>query len=183
MSQYSVKLTPGNLPPIVPTSFTADDATIATPVANNLNLFSSDVTDDNANGIQTTASGATFSIELTNRFGGNVTTTNATDDDSVSLDLGATPGVYTFDIQIAGFDVTDGQAVGYSIFGTVRTTGAAAVLIGTPDKIVNEEVLPVNISAVNANLVVSGNLAVVRLSGIAATTINWRVLATYVFVS
>jgi hypothetical protein len=182
MSQYTVKETAGNLPPSVPTSFTTDSG-VAVPAANNLNDLGGSNSTINANGIQTTASGSTVTTSLTNRFGGTVTTSNATPDSSILLALGATPGVYTFDIQIAGFDVTDSESVGYAIFGTVRTTGAAAVLVGTPDKIVNEETSPVDLSACNADLTVSGNNAVVQLTGIAATTIHWRVLSTFIFVS
>lgn len=186
MSQYSVKSSGGgSIPSDVPEQFTTDDATVAVPVANNLNVFGYTPATPliDTDGISTSASGDDLRLILTNRFGGAVTTSNATPDTSISLALGATPGVYTFDIQVAGFDTTDSQGLGYAIFGTVRTDGAAATLIGTPDKIVNEETSPVNLSACNASLTVSGNSAVVQLTGIAATTIKWRVLSTFIFVS
>lgn len=168
--------------PSVPTTFTADSGS-ATPALNNINILANDSTSNNANGISTTGSGSTITVVLSNRFVGTVTTTNATPDSSILLSLGATPGVYTFDVQIAAYDTTDLQGLGYAIFGTVRTTGAAAVLVGTPDKIVNEENTPVNLAACDANLTVNANTAVITITGIAAKTINWRVLATFVFVS
>lgn len=185
MSQYTRGMTASNLPVTVATQYTADDATTAVPAANNLNVFGFTPATPliDTDGVSTTATGSTLRVVLTNRFGGAVTTTDATPDTSLTLALGATPGVYTFDVQIAGYDTTDLQGLGYAIFGTVRTTGAAASLVGTPDKIVNEENAPVNLAACDANLTVSGNSAVVTLTGIAAKTINWRVLATFVFVS
>lgn len=95
--------------------------------------------------------------------------------------LGATPGVYNFDIQIVGFDVTDTEGVGYFISGSVRTTGAAASLVGTPDKIINE-VVGVT-TAADASLIVSGNNAIVQVTGIAGKTFNWKALSQYIFVS
>ena len=183
MSQIQFAVNGGS--PAVPTQFTTDDATIAVPVANNLNVFGfTPVTPlIDTDGIATTSSGSTLRLVLTNRFGGTVTTTNATPNTTLLLSLGATPGVYTFDVQIAAYDTTDLQGLGYAIFGTVRTTGAAAVLVGTPDKIVNEENTPVNLAACDANLTVNANTAVITITGIAAKTINWRVLATFVFVS
>ena len=185
MSQYTRGVTAGNLPPAVPLQFTADDATVAVPAANNLNVngFTPLVPVIDTDGVTTRATGSTLQVVLTNRFGGAVTTNNATPDESLTLALGAVPGVYTFDVQIAGYDTTDLQGLGYAIFGTVRTTGGAASLVGTPDKIVNEENAPVNLAACDANLTVDGNNAVIRLTGVAATTIKWQVLATFVFVS
>lgn len=179
----------GTMPPAVPLQFTADDALIAVPAANNLNVFgftpATSLTNPliDTDGVSTSASGSTLRVILTNRIGGAVTTNNATPDTSLAMALGAVAGVYTFDVQIAALDTTDGQGLGYAIFGTVRTDGVSATLVGTPDKIVNEENAPVNLSACDANLTVNLNTAVISLTGIAATTIKWRVLATFVFVS
>jgi len=189
MSQAGVLNTAaGPVPPTVATSYETQNGT-AVPAANVLIINAIDSTETNDNGIIAkggvvgTGTANEVDIVITNRFVGTTTTTDATPDTSISLALGATPGVYTFDIQIAGYDATDDEGVGYAIFGTVRTTGAAATVIGTPDKIVNEEAAPVNLSSCNANLTASGNSAVITLTGIAATTIRWRVLSTFIFVS
>ncbi len=183
MSQIYKTLTSGGpIPPIIPTSFVTDINSPAIPAANVLNVPGGTVTTNNVNGIQTDGSSGsnTLTIELTNRIQGTVTTADATPTTLTSFSLGATPGVYTFDIQISGFDTTDTAGCGYFISGSVRTTGAAAVLVGTPDKIVNEEAATV---ACDANLVVSGNNAVVQVTGIVGKSIDWRSLSIYIFVS
>lgn len=178
MSQAGlVAITGGVLPPAVPLQFTADDATIAVPVANNLNVFSVDTTANNDNGVRTTASGSTMTVQLTNRIQGTGTTIGAVTADLITLALGATPGTYTIEVNVSAFESTTPASAGYSIFGTVRTTGAAAVLVGTPDKIVNEEAA---LSTSDCTIVVSGNNAIVRATGTAALTSNWNAVGYYV---
>lgn len=165
-------------PPQVPTTFVTDINSPAIPALNILNEIGGSVTTNNNNGIQTDGSSGsnTLTIQLTNRITGSVTTTDATPTTIASFSLGATPGVFTFDIQIACFNVTAVNGDGYFISGTARTDGATATLCGTPDKIVNEEVA----DAANADMVVSGNNVVVQAQGIAGVTHRWRVVATYV---
>lgn len=57
MSQFFVGVTAGSLPPSVPLQFTADDAGIAVPVANNLNVFG-------AGGASTSGVGDTITITV-----------------------------------------------------------------------------------------------------------------------
>ncbi len=163
-------------------TITGNDGVAVPPTANNIFLVGGTLSSNNTNGITTTgdAGTSTETVNLTNRVQGIVTTANATPTTLTTFALGATPGVYNFDIQISGFDVTDTAGCGYFISGSVRTTGAAAVLIGTPDKITNEEAAT---TACDANLIVSGNNAIVQVTGIAATSINWRSLSQYIFVS
>ncbi len=179
MSQIIKNLASGPVPPSVPQQFTADDGTIGVPVANNFNLFSNQTSANNANGIQTTtiANGsANHYTQLTNRVTGTVTTTNATPTTIATFSLGATPAVFTFDIQIASFNMTDVNGDGYFISGCVRTDGASATLCGTPDKIVNEEVA----DTADANMIVSGNNVIIQAQGIVGKTHHWRTLATYI---
>jgi hypothetical protein len=161
---------------------TGDDLIAVPPTANNIFLVGGTSSSNNNNGITTSgnAGTSTETFSLTNRIQGIVTTTDATLTTLTSFSLGATPGVYNFDIQIVGFDITDTAGVGYFISGSVRTTGAAAALVGTPDKITNEEAATIGC---DANLVVSGNTAIVQVTGIAGKTINWRSLSQYIFVS
>lgn len=175
MTIYSSYINPVSMPS-VPTTFTADDATTATPAANNINLFTADSTANNANGIRSTAAGSTVTTQLTNRLQGTGSTTGAVTADIITFALGATPGVYTIEFRVSGFESTTPLGAGYSIFGTVRTTGVAATLVGTPDKIVNEEGA---LSAGNADLVVSGNNAILRVTGIAVLTVNWSAVGLY----
>jgi len=178
MSQAGiVSLSSSPLPPDVPTTFTTDDG-VAVPVANNLNVLAQDTTENNNNGIQTTGSGATVTVEITNRLQGTGSTVGAVDTDIVTFDLGATPGTYTFDISVSGFESTTPASCGYQIFGTVRTDGVTATLVGTPDRISNEEAA---LTACQAALQVSANNAVIRVTGTAGLTVGFGTVATYVF--
>jgi len=138
---------------------------------------------NNDKGIQTDAdpdNGNVVYVELTNRIQAKLTTNNNTPTTITTFSLGTTPGVYTFDINIAAFDVTDALGIGYSIFGTTRTDGTTAVICGTPDKIVNEEA---GTSAADANIVVSGNDVIIQITGLTGKTINWNSISTYIFAS
>src|SRR5574338_1329814 len=107
MSQFFIESTAAPPPPVVPTQFTTDDGTIAIPVANNLNALSRDTTADNPNGIQTTAdpnNGDNLYTELTNRLQGTGTTVGAVTTDIFTFDLGAAPGTYIIDCNIAAFE-------------------------------------------------------------------------------
>ena len=182
MSQAGINNTSsGPVPPTVPTSFVTDVNSPAIPAANILNEIGGTTSINNNNGIQTDGSSGsnTLTIQLTNRINGAVTTTNATPTSIATFALGATPGVFVFDIQIACFNVTDVNGDGYFISGSARTDGATAILCGTPDKIVNEEVA----DNADANMVVSGNNVIIQATGIAGKTHRWRTVATYVEVN
>jgi hypothetical protein len=181
MSQFYIGLTAGSLPPVVPTSFVTDINSPAVPIANVLDVFGGAVTTNNNNGIQTDGSSGSniLTVQLTNRITGTVTTSNATPTTIASFSLGATPAVFTFDIQIASFNVTDVNGDGYFISGSARTDGATATLCGTPDKIVNEEV----VDTADANMIVSGNTIVIQAVGIAGKVHHWKALITYVEVT
>lgn len=191
MSQIYKTLTSGGpIPPIIPTSFETQNGTppvadgTATPAANIIIFAETTLATNTTDGFQVSASGNTVTYSTTNRFSGNAITVNATPTTVASLNLATIGnGVYTFDAQIAGFDVTDNEGVGYAIFGTIRNIGGTATLIGTPDKINNEDVAPVDITAADANLIASGSSAIIQVTGIAAKTFNWRAVVTFVYVA
>lgn len=183
MSQIIKGVTAGNLPPSVPTSFITDSGT-AIPAANTLNVNGGSTNLNNNNGIEFIANpnGSDNLIgELTNRLQNSITTTNATPTAISTLPLGSTPGVYTFDVNLAAYDLTDVLGTGFSIFASVRTTGTAANLCGTADIIANPE--NGTIAPAAATIVTSGNNAVIQVTGIAGKTIDWNSVAIYVFVS
>ena len=176
MSQYFLQVAGGT--PSIPTQFTADDATFATPAGNNLNITSVDVTANNLNGVRTTAGTDTFVIQLTNRQTGSAAVTGVTTGDIITFACGSVAGTYFFKIECAAFESTGPSGAGYEITGTVRTDGAAATVIGTPDKIINEDAA---LSDSDMNLVVSSNNAIVRATGVMSLTITYTALLTYVF--
>ena len=119
---------------------------------------------------------------LTNRLVGSATTVGAVTADLVTFALtapavGSIPGAIVLDAQVVAFEPTTPAAAGYAIFGTVRGTGAATVLVCTPDKIVNEEAA---LTTADADLVVSGNNVIIRVTGVVGLTLHWNVIATYV---
>lgn len=180
MSQFYVGVTAGSLPPTVLQQFTADDATIAVPAAGNINNFSNDSTANNSNGIQTTNSGSTINTILTNRITGTGTTVGAATTTLATFPLGATPGAYNVEAKFVGFNSSTPASTGYTVLGTVRTTGSAGALDGVPDETPIEHVALITS---DVNLVISGNNLLLQAVGVAGLTISWSVLATYTFVS
>ncbi len=160
-------------------TLTGDDSIAVPPTANNIFLLGGSTSVTNDHGIVTSgnAGTSTETVSLSNRIQNRITTTDAADHTLITFALSASAAAYTFDIEIAAYDFTDDLAAGYSIFGTVRSTASTAVLIGTPDKIVNEEGI---MTTCNARLDVSGNNAIIIVNGLAGKTINWNGVATYV---
>ncbi len=149
-----------------------EDVGAATPIGNILNIVGS-------NGITTSGAGNTVTISLvTPRISGTVNTVGAVTGDAITLNLGATPGMYTFDAQIAGFDAANNIGVGYTLVGSVRTTGLAAVLV--PGQAL-DQFEEVGMTAANASIVVAGNAAIFRVLGVAGHTMDWTVTTEYLF--
>lgn len=201
MSQIYKSGASGPVPPIVATSYTTDirnnDGTLtpghAIPSGNVLIVKGRESSQNNINGIRTdadTEGSNNLFIELTNRATGTGTTTGATDADIITFDLGATPGVYTFDIKVSGFahgGFGSPLGTGYTIVGGVRTDGLAGTLL--PTQVVDhfeEGALGVAPQA-TAKIVVTGNDAIVRVTGKtdggAGFAMNWSATLNYNFVS
>lgn len=121
-------------------------------------------------GITITNGAGSITIANTGQTDATGQTIGAVTDDVITIALGATAGVYTLEARIAGFDSTGPSGCGYQLFGTVRTTGAAAALVGTPDQVANEDVA---LAAADADIVVNANNAIIRVTGVAARTIDW----------
>jgi hypothetical protein len=183
MSQFFVGVTDSSLPPDVAESFVTDVGT-ATPAAHVLNIIGGQSASNTVAGIQFTGSGPTVTGVLTNRFSASTTTADATP--TTVLSVTPTPnvaGVYTITATITGLKSAAPQsAVGYNIFGVVRTDTVNCFLVGTPDKIVNEDNGTggtTNMTSCDANISVSGNNIIFVVTGIAGLSIDWNMLATY----
>jgi hypothetical protein len=182
----------GPSPPDVPTSFDTDDypeftTLTAIPALNILNVNGTERPDplvipDKDEGIQTWANpdlSNNLGIYLTNRRVDAASITGAGTVDLFTQDLGGDPGVYNFQLYVAAFNASTPSGAAYTIFGSVRTTGAAATVIVTQDIISDEE--PALLGA-DFQIVASGNNLIARATGVAGLTINFKVLAQYVFV-
>lgn len=120
----------------------------------------------------------TIALENTQEF--TLTTNDATPQALATIDAGTTAGVYSLDILIAAYAPPPVSAGGaYSMWGGIRTTGAAATLTGVADIAENEEAALI---ASDVSLQVSGNNIIVQVTGVAATTIRWKALVKYTLV-
>ncbi len=183
MSQAGIiNTSSGPVPPTVATTYVTDVNSPAVPAANILNVLGNDTTANDNDGIRTDGSSGsnTLTVQLTNRLQGTGTTVGATTSDLITFALGATPGAYNIEAKIAGFNASGPASTGFTVIGTVTTSGAAAIIVPTPD-----ETFVDDISLVTADIdfVASGNNFIVRATGVAGLTINWNAVATYVFVS
>lgn len=169
------------MPPVVATTYVTDVNSPAIPAANILNVLGNDTTANNNNGLRTDGSSGsnTLTVQLTNRLQGTGSTIGATTADLVTFPLGATPGAFNFEIKVIGFDSATPSATGFTILGTMRTTGVAAALVGTPDETVVEDVAMIS---ADVDMVASGNNLIIRVTGVAGLSISWNTVSTYVFV-
>lgn len=176
-------LPPVGSSPSVPTSFVTQDGT-AVPAANVLIVNGNDSTQNNANGIITkggvagTGTANEMDVIITNRIQGTVSTTGAVTSAIITFPL-TVVGSYAFECRISAYNTTSSLGAGYSIFGTARFDGVNANLVGTPDKIVNEEGA---MSSANATMTVSGANILINGEGYALQTINWSAVGLYTFV-
>lgn len=182
----------GGSPPVgAVLQLTPDVGGAVVPTTGNINVFSNSSTINTANGIQTFKNATSeLDVRLTNRAVGTTSTNGAGTANLITLALGSTPGVYTFDITVAAFAKTGVGApagAGYTIVGSVRTDGTTATLI--PTQVVDhfEETALQNPNEPSAVLAVSGNNAVVsvtgKFDGVAGFVIDWQGTLNYTFAS
>lgn len=163
-------------------TLTGDIGGAVPPTANNIFIVGGTSTANNSNGI--TFSGnigtSTLTGTLTNRISGQVTTVDATPTTIITFALGAVPGVYTFSGDITAYDLTDIAGASYGVISGIRTSGAAAIEIGTQFNTNFEEASMVTASI---DVTTSGNNVIFQVTGIAGKTIDWDALFNYRFVS
>lgn len=178
MSQIYKRVTSGSLPPDVPTTFTADTG-VATPAANNLNVFGQTNFVDDAAGIRTEGIGDTLLVQLTNRIQGNETTVGLTTADVITFNLSATPGAYKMHFEVVAFESTTPAGLGYSIEASARSDGATATVIEDPDADEDED--PALQTDADWSIVAVGNSVVLRVTGVTGLTLNWNSVMTYIY--
>lgn len=145
---------------------------VVADAAFNINLLTGD-------GLTSTGVAGTNTITFTldGYTKGTGQTIGAATVDLITIALGATPTTYIVEAKIAGFEATTPAGCGYNIICTSRTTGAASSLVGTQDKIVEEEAALVGC---DVNFVVAANNLILRATGTAGLTVNWSATANRV---
>lgn len=173
----------GPVPPTVATQYVTDINSPAIPAANTLNVPGNQVTFSNDHGVQTDGSSGsnTLTVQLTNRIFGTATTTDGVTQTQVfSFALGASAGTYLFTINIIAYNRTSSLSAGYVDFAVIRTTGAAGSLILNQPAVLIEEGA---MSGTAVTPTISGNNFVLDVVGLAASTIDWKALVTYIVVT
>lgn len=178
-------------------SLTGDDAINVFPAAGNINVqggatgaisftsggvgqLNAQVQVDNTT-IQINGSGQLEVIGA--QVSATVTTVGAVTASLFTIPLGATPGTYTFDISVTAFDFAGAltpAAVGYTLVGAVRTTGAAAILV--PGQAL-DEFEDTGLGAADVTIGVAGNNAVITVLGVAGESLRWKGSLDYIFQS
>lgn len=179
MSQAGINNISDNvLPPDVPTSFVTDVNSPAIPALNILNVPGGSVSTDNVHGIQTDGSSGsnTLTVELTNRLTGSGTSTNGSTVTLIDFPLTNNQS-YRFTFDVIGRDTTSGDTYGYKLLATAKRIAGTAAVVETPFDDSDED----NIAASLA-FVVSGNDVHLDATGVAATTIIYKAVGTYVVV-
>lgn len=179
MSQIYKSAASGPVPPTVPTSFVTDVNSPAIPAANILNEVGGFTSNNNANGIQTDGSsgGNTLTVQLTNRIAGTVSTSGNVTSTIITFALPATPGVYFFNTDIVAFCSSVPSGAGFSTYTTIQTDGVTATVIDDTDAITHKSI---SLAFTNAFMDVSGNNALVKVTGANLLNINWNAVGTYI---
>jgi hypothetical protein len=161
--------------PAVPTSFPTDSGT-AVPAANALTVLGASSTENDVDGIRTVGSGATLTIQLTNRFSATASTSGAVTADLITFNLGGSAQVFRFIFEVACRDTGSGDGNGYTITSTFQTNGTTASRVNTP---FSEDDESASIVTSGVDMVASGNSAILRVTGTAGRSLNWRCVGEY----
>jgi hypothetical protein len=176
MSQAGINNTSsGPVPPAVPTSFVTDSGT-AVPVANILNVLANDTTANNDNGIRTTGSGNTVTVQITNRQTATLTTADATPTTILTFAIPAVAGAYYVYGNVQAYTATGPAAGTYSYSGGYLTDGATATELGTE---FHDTFQSVSMLTSDISLSASGNNVIVTVTGVAGLSINWNIMLEY----
>jgi len=144
-------------------TLTGNTGGVITPVAGNINILGS-------GDLTVAGTAGTLTISNPQQFEATVTTTDATPTTIATVALGAVAGTVSIDVDVFCFNASGPKGASLNLFGAVRTTGAAGTLIG-----VNNSLNVIDGAfAISATIVASGNNALVQVTGLGGTTINWK---------
>lgn len=122
-------------------------------------------------GVSITNASGSITISVDQAANGQVQTVGAVTGDAITLALGGATAVYTLEARVSGLETGTPAGAGFQIFGTVRTDGATATLVGVPDIVSNAEAA---LNGTDATIVVSGNNAIIQVTGDTGLTIDWE---------
>jgi len=180
MSQFFIQSSGGS-GPTVPTQFTTDYGIdggsivtpgTATPSGNNLNVLG-------GSGIETYSDPDTQDyvyIEIQNSCTKTGTTVGATTTDLCSIEL-TTAGTYVFESRVSGWETGGALGVGYAVNGTILSDGVTATVIGDSDGFAHKSI---GLENANVEILASGLNSIIRVTGVADTTINWAAFTVYI---
>lgn len=120
----------------------------------------------------------TLTVSLNGGTEGTGQTIGAVTADLITFPLGAVPGVYLFKVDVVGFDAVTPLGAAYFLTGALRTTGAAGTEL---DDQATDDFEEGALVAGDVDLIASVNNAIIRVTGTAGKTINWRAVLTYTF--
>ena len=146
-------------------------------------LGQADQTDaDNDAGIYmaagTTEAGASnaFKAYLTNRKTGEVETTDDVFTDIITFPLGVDGAIYSMQGTVTARNPADGDGGSYDFYAGFGTDGLAATELGAEYPTAFESA---SMADADIEIHADGNNAVLRVKGLAATSIDWDAVLTY----
>jgi hypothetical protein len=171
MSQAGIiNTSSGPVPPQVPTSFVTDSGT-AIPVTNILNVVTPG---SGTQGISTSGSGNTLTITLTETgYTGTITTSDGlgqTRNLNVNVPI-PTNSTLSFRANIAAYDAPNGLGGGGEIVCSVKNVGGTCSLCGNPDVTINRDSA---LAGITFTAIISGTNVLIRVTGVATHTIDWK---------
>lgn len=133
-------------------------------------------------GITTTGNPGTTTItfSVTGAVTGTATTVGAVNADVITFPLGAVAGTYVVTISLCAFEAGTPSGAGYGVVAGIRTTGAAGTLTGFPDYTDIEEA---SLVPSDVNFIASANNGILRVTGVAGLTIDWKATAQFTLVT
>lgn len=171
MSQI-FKATSGSSPVVTDITFVTDASSPAVTSSSTLTMSGSSTSAFVSAGIETigSAGGSTLQVALTNIFSGTATTAGAVATTLLSQTLGATPGSFFVKGSVLAYNSTDLLGGAYELSICIRTSGAAATLIGASVTNVFTEGA---MSGIVVTPSISVNSLVITVTGLAGKTIKW----------
>jgi hypothetical protein len=159
-------------------TLTGSDSVVVSPDSNdNINLLGGSTNSFTEAGIEVLGTTNTETITLTNRQSAQITTTNATPTTILTFSLGSTAAVYSFEGFTSGRATSSGDGASYFFYACFKTNGTTATEVGSESPTYFEDAS--FIATGNTTLSASGNTAIVQVTGVAATTIDWDAILTY----